>query len=285
MDWHEAIRQYVTAMKGFGYRAATVTLYRHYLLQLAGCFPNISPWEVSERRLEQVLGNFQWGPSARKSMRTAVVGFYRWGFNRGDIEIDPAQNLRVVKVPAGQPRPAPERVVLEALLRADDRVRLMLELGIFLGLRAGEMSRVHSDDLFEIYHGRYLLRVHGKGGKIRDIPVVDGNLLEAIEAANGWLFPNYQRPGTHITPNHVSKLVSRALPPQWTAHNLRHRFGTQSYAGTRDLVAVSKLLGHASTDTTLIYVEVPSEALFETVAAAGTIETRKRPKNRLLATG
>lgn len=79
------------------------------------------------------------------------------------------------------------------------------------------------------------------------------------------------RLGGHITPNHVSKLMAAALPTPWTAHTLRHRFGTRAFAGTRDLLAVSALLGHASTETTRVYVLMPSDFLHAAVRAAGTI--------------
>jgi integrase len=73
-----------------------------------------------------------------------------------------------VRVPAGVPRPAPEQVVSAALAAAEHepRERLMLALAAFAGLRRAEIARVHTRDVTE--EG---LRVRGKGGTVRVIPI------------------------------------------------------------------------------------------------------------------
>ena len=63
-------------------------------------------------------------------------------------------------------------------------------------------------------------------------------------------------------------LIARALPDQWTAHPLRHRFATVAYQGTRDLLAVQELLGHSKPETTRNYIRLPQDALRAAVAAA-----------------
>ena len=258
--WQRAITDYTTGLRASGRRPATIVLYRHYTNLMAARLGG-DPWAVTPDQLEHLLGDVAWGLSARKSLRTVVGGFYRWGVATGRCAADPARDLPTIHVPRGRPRPTPEGIILEALQRADDRERLMVELGALAGLRAGEIARVHVFDL----SGDVLL-VHGKGGKEREIPLPAGDLVEAIAGCGGWLFPNGK--GGHLTANHVSRVVSRLLPAPWTAHTLRHRFGTRAYAGSRDLLAVSRLLGHASTDTTLVYVQLPDDHLRTAVAAA-----------------
>ncbi len=276
--WYQAISAHSRALRAAGRRPATVVLYEHYLRNVAVKLHRRSPWAVTTADLEGLLGEVDWGPSARKSLRTALVSFYRWAHRAGHIAADPTAGLPTVRVPRGRPRPAPERVVVDALRTAGERERLMVKLAVFAGLRAGEIARVHTRDLC----GDVLV-VQGKGGKQRDVPLDDTELLDAIAGAGGWLFPNGR--GRHLTPNHVSKLVARALPEGWTAHTLRHRFGTRAYAGTRDLLAVSQLLGHASPDTTLVYVQMPDDHMRDAVRAASAVGsatarrlTRVRPR-------
>lgn len=261
--WHQAISEYVVVMRGRGLREQTIVLYRHYLRQ-AGLRLDGGPWEQTSGTLEQLLGSVEWGGSARKSMRTALVGFYRWGHRRGRIDHDPTADLPGIRVKAGRPRPAPESVIAAALDHAGERERHMVELAVFGGLRAGEIARVHRDDLDDD-----VLLVHGKGGKQRWVPLQSERLREAVASAQGWLFPSPR--GGHLTPNHVSKLIARTLPGSWTAHTLRHRFGTRAYQGSRDLLAVSELLGHSSTDTTKVYVQMPMDHMRTAVAAAAAI--------------
>jgi site-specific recombinase XerD len=59
----------------------------------------------------------------------------------------------------------------------------------------------------------------------------------------------------------LGKLITEALPGDWTAHTLRHRFGTVAYQATGDIRAVQELLGHASPTTTAIYTKVTDGAM------------------------
>jgi len=54
-------------------------------------------------------------------------------------------------------------------------------------------------------------------------------------------------------PGHVGVLLKRLLGPEWSAHTLRHRYGTVTYSHARDLLTVQKLLGHARPETTMRY--------------------------------
>jgi site-specific recombinase XerD len=47
---------------------------------------------------------------------------------------------------------------------------------------------------------------------------------------------------------------------KWTAHTLRHRFGTKAYQHSSDLRVVQELLGHHSPATTAIYTEVSDDS-------------------------
>jgi integrase len=131
------------------------------------------------------------------------------------------------------------------------------------GLRAGEISRVHSRDLV----GDELV-IHGKGGKVRAVPIVDERLLAELRQVDGWAFPNGY--GSHLTPGHVSRLLSEALPDGWTAHTLRHRCASVAYAATRDLLAVGALLGHSRPETTQRYVAMPDDAVRAAARAASS---------------
>lgn len=137
----------------------------------------------------------------------------------------------------------------------------MVMLAAQLGLRVSEISRVHADDL-----DVDVLLVHGKGGKEREVPVLDVWLLRRLEAVEGWAFPNGH--GGHLSPGHVTRLLSAALPGRWTAHTLRHRFATDALAGSNDLLAVMRLLGHSKPETTMRYTEVVDERMRRAARAA-----------------
>ena len=188
---------------------------------------------------------------------------YGWGHAGGKITEDPARMLRKVPASTPAPRPAGDDVIGAALARADERVALMLILGSRHGLRRGEIAQVHTRDLTIVGDVTWLT-VHGKGGKKRRVPVAGegGRLLRA--APTGWVFPGRSGP---MTAAHAGKLMRQALGSA-TAHQLRHRFASVAYQRSGDIVAVSRLLGHASVATTQRYVATDDQVLLRVAAGA-----------------
>lgn len=258
LGWGEALMQYIQHMQAAGRSPGTIRLHRHYLGMLAGRHRH--PWAVSTVQLVAFMAREGWAPETRKSARSVVAGFYRWGHGMGYVSEDPALRLPPIRVPLGLPRPTPEHLVRQLVAR-DDRIGFMALLAAYGGLRAAEISRVHGRDLV----GDVLI-ITGKGGKVREVPVVHPVLLDRVTAVHGWAFPNGH--GRHLSPGHVSRLLSQALPEGWTAHTLRHRMATTAYAGTRDLLAVGAVLGHSRPETTQRYVRLPDDALRAAVRAA-----------------
>lgn len=261
--WLSPVADYLHWLAAGGRSAGTVRIRRYQLWALARAFPDRCPWSLDTGDLARYLARDGWEPETRKSARGAIVGFYKWGaVVEGRVAESPASRLASVRVPPGKPRPAPEMVLAAALGDAPDRERLMLMLAAYAGLRRAEIAKVHSRDVVD---GQ--LRVVGKGGKVRVVPL-HPVLLRAVEArARGYLFPG--KIDGHLSPQWVGKLLARHLGDGWTAHTLRHRFSTMAYAGERDLLAVQQLLGHASPTTTMIYTALPSDALSRAVLAAG----------------
>lgn len=259
MDWTAEIDGYATALRAAGRSPGTVRLRRSYLLRLS-VHAGGDPWAVRLEQLQQFLAAGCWSPETANSARSTVRGFYGWGVTVGRIDRSPALGLDRVKVPTPSPRPAPDHVLARALLAAGERETLMLRLAAWQGLRRAEIARVHSGDVND-----GLLRVKGKGGKVRLLPL-DRRLELQIVAAGGWVFPS--RRGGHLSADRVGQLMRGLLGGEWTAHTLRHRFASRAYAAERDFRAVQELLGHSSMVTTQRYVAVPSGALAAAVRAA-----------------
>lgn len=139
----------------------------------------------------------------------------------------------------------------------------MLRLGAECVLRRGEIGRVSSGDVVDDLVGRSLV-VNGKGDKQRIVPLPD-DLADLISACDGYVFPG--RFGGHVEESYIGDRLSSLLGDGWTAHSLRHRYATVTWQATHDLLLVSKLLGHASVETTQVYVAMPDERLRAGMAA------------------
>lgn len=235
-----------------GRRPATVRLRRY---QLADWQRWLTPLDLRDAHREQVVAYLsRWQcPDTRASRRDALAGFYRWAVVTGSLRMSPVEMVVVHGRDRPDPHPAPDAAVNAALRCGDRMTRRAVILGRFAGLRAGEIAAVHTDDVrWRPQH----LRVVGKGGKVRYVPVHDRVAELLGEVGDGYVFPS--RCG-HWTPHPISRRVSAALPPPWTCHSLRHAFATALYEMCGDWVLVQEALGHASVETTKRYVLVRPE--------------------------
>ena len=259
--WAGAFRDYITTMRAAGRSPKTINLHRHYLHQLAK--QNDDPWQVDAADILALMASKDWQAESRKSARTVYRSFYRWAVAADIIVNDPAENLPTVRVHRGVPRPTPEHIAQAVMHHADPRLALMAQLAGMCGLRAGEIAKVHASDYDpDSAH----LTIHGKGNKERTVPIVSLELQGLLEQLPGWAFIGLS--DGHLSAGHVSRLLSRAMPGHWSAHSLRHRAGTRAYLGTRDVLAVSRMLGHSRTETTLGYVQMDDAALVAAMTAA-----------------
>lgn len=260
ISWGNALDDFDRHQRAAHRSAGTIRLYRYRLEDLAAL--THAPADVDEALLLHVLARPGWSAETRKSVRTAYRSFFAWARRTRRIDEDPAADLPPVTVPRAAPRPAPELVVRRSLRDAQPRERFMVLLGAYAGLRCCEIALVHSHE----WTGR-ALRVAGKGGKIRSVPIVQLELVDELDALEGYAFPN-RWTGLPLTAGHVSRLLSRALSETWTGHTLRHRFGTVSLEGTKDLLAVGEVMGHSRPETTQRYCRVGEDRLRAVAAAA-----------------
>lgn len=253
--WSEALGAWEDWLKAADRPASTRYLRTYQVRRFAE--EHADPWAVDGDALVSWLAGKAWALETRRSYRAALRSFYGWAHRSGRIPADPSLDLPPVKPAVALPRPTPEDVLREALLEADDRVRVMILLASRCGLRRAEVAQVHSRDLEEDLLG-WSLVVHGKGRRERRVPLPDEVLWALRRIGEGWAFPG---PRGHLSPVRVGELVSAALPEGWTMHTLRHRYATRCYAGSRDLLAVSTLLGHTRPETTRVYIGLSDDSL------------------------
>ncbi len=149
----------------------------------------------------------------------------------------------------------------------------IMELLYATGIRVGELCGL---DVGDIDGGRRTVRVLGKGGKERVVPVG----IPAATAVHQWHFEARAvlvRPGSgaalflgarggRIDPRTARRVVHArisAVPavPDTGPHGLRHTAATHLLEGGADLRSVQEILGHASLATTQIYTHVSIERL------------------------
>lgn len=265
--WDTAIDGWLTWLIAAGTSPATRRTRRAHIRSVARELATETPADVTALHLLAILGRPESSTEYRRSLRASLASFYRWSLDSQIVTADPTTGLPVVRAAAGAPRPATDEIWCHILESADSRTLLMARLACEAGLRRAEVAQVHTNDLIQANGGAQLI-VHGKGGKQRVVPITP-SLASGITAAcpdGGFLFPG--KINGHISPDRVGHLVSKAMPPGWSMHKLRHRYATRGYAGTRNLRAVQEALGHASVATTQRYTAVAADEIRSVSEAA-----------------
>jgi len=225
------------------------------------------------------------GDASTARALSSIKSLYRWLERAHGVENPEIAYLDGPRRPRGLPRPvsapaAREMIEIagetdgEAWLGARDAAVLTVLYGA--GLRISEALSLTGAHL----PAPAVLRVRGKGGKLRDVPLIAavreamdtyGRLAPFTLTPDGPLFRGAR--GGPLHPRLVQRLVQRlrgalGLPDSATPHALRHAFATHLLADGADLRSIQTLLGHASLSTTQIYTGVDEARLSAVVASA-----------------
>ena len=234
---------------------------------------------LAERRADG-LGN----ASAAREL-SALKALLRFARDKAGCPESAAPRLRGPRVKKGLPRPVtPDDAVnlaewvgdsaAESWMGARDRAVLLLLYGA--GLRIAEALALTASAL----PLGETLRVTGKGGKQRVVPVLP--IVREAVADYAARQPFTLLPGEPLfrgakggplSPGLVQKAVASArialgLPASATPHALRHSFATHLLGAGADLRSLQELLGHASLGSTQIYTKVDAATLLDTYRAA-----------------
>lgn len=261
---------YVLDMERRGLARKTITITRGALESLAGAH---SLRRVTRDEVETFLDGRAVSARTRYWWLSTIHCFYTWAIKAGQLRCNPTLDIRRPKIRKTLPRPIPDDELVEALAQASDpQVRCWLLLGALAGLRCNEMATLAREDVLE--HEK-LLRVQGKGGKERMVPL-HSELLSALNRlpmpAHG---PVFRRPdGRPYTGDRLSHKLSEFLTnvgSSSSGHALRHRFATKVLQACHDIRTTQELMGHESLATTAIYTAWDRAAARDAVSAIGVM--------------
>ena len=226
------------------------------------------------------------GPRTLSRQLAGLRSFLRHLEKQGLASGAAARAVRGPRRPASLPKPVPEPAALRIVSPEvqgcaepwlDARNAAVLALLYGCGLRIGEALGLRGD---AIVPATETLRITGKGGKVRMVPLLPA-VREAVLAylatcpfarsPEGPLFRGAKGGPLRaaVLQRDMARLRARlGLAPSATPHALRHAFATHLLARGGDLRAIQELLGHASLSTTQIYTGVEGSQLWATFQSA-----------------
>jgi integrase/recombinase XerC len=297
MDHIRLFLDALAAEKGFS--PHTLRAYGHNLTELTAFVAGDPEWaaKAPERlgrvKLEQVdemhvrgyLGYLH-GRNTKSTVArklAAIRSFFRYMLKHDRIARNPVENLHAPK----HDKPMPVYLPVDDMFRILDGVKPMGVLGLrnrailetlySTGVRVSELAGL---DIQDVDAENGLMRVAGKGGKQRQVPV-GAKALAALDAyrqallaetgigmdRNGPVFLN--KNGGRLTTRSIGRVVDKmaracAMAMPVSPHAVRHSFATHMLDAGVDLRAVQELLGHSSLSTTQRYTHVSIDRLMAT---------------------
>lgn len=290
-DWIDEFARYLAVERNAS--ANTVRAYVADLRQFASFLcgnpsaPRGTPKaaDICAAGQEEVRAFLAWSMRRHRKSSAArklssLKRFFRYLEARGAVARNPAAHVLTPK----QDKPLPAHLTVDDMFRLLDaarhdgtssaRDRAILEVLYSCGLRVSELVGL---DWSDIYPNVEMVRVRGKGGKERVVPIGRTALAALAEyreslprlcprgiAAPQAVFLN--RRGTRLTVRSVARLLDAyvckaGLATKISPHALRHSFATHLLNAGADLRAIQELLGHASLSTTQRYTHLDLDHL------------------------
>lgn len=224
------------------------------------------------------------------NQRLAAIKSYMWYVADGDISQQQTA-LMVSRVPFLK-KPEKERAILneaclKALLCAPGKSKIEIRDATIMivlydsAIRLSELLNLKLSDV-NLQRKTPYLRIHGKGDKERIVSISDNavkhlkNYIDLYHSVNApgteYLFYTviHERAGA-MSPGNVERIINKYaerirsehpdLPAKVHPHMLRRTRATNLYQSDVELELVSRILGHASIQTTRIYAKPSLEMI------------------------
>jgi len=194
-------------------------------------------------------------------MLEAFRSFYSYLADRGLISINAAVKIAKPRDYAVSRQPATQ-VQVDAVFKSAKSLKHQVQLMLFVdcGLRVRELAfaRISKIDI-----EAKSISVIGKGSKPRSVPmssvtadIVSSQIqdIRSLGYTGDWLFPGRDS-SKPTNPDAIRAyfyhLCDRAGVKRFSPHQLRHYFATATLSAGASLKAISSILGHARTSTTV----------------------------------
>jgi integrase len=254
-----AVQLFLSECEARALRPKTIEAYSWALRVLSTC-PGDVP--ASRSALLTISATPGLSPTSRFDRWRVLRTFYRWfeKHHNGPTWPEPPRPRTPNVFPRALTIDEAQRLLYYAPNRRD---RALVTVALDTGLRVGEIASM----LWPNITGDGV-RVTGKTGA-RTVPMSQTARAAIIGLGDTRAVWTSERTGQPLTTNGVSQAVRRAmyrariLPPKAGPHTLRHTFGALYVMAGGDVFSLQRILGHASVETSMIYVRMNTGQLAE----------------------
>lgn len=261
------VKTYLVVKKTEGLAKGTLENYARILIKFFSWIRK-PPEEITANDIRLFIYNYQRfrhvSDRTLDKYRETICWFFTWAHMEEYLPRNPGRSIKPIKYEIKE-RQALSQIELEYLRMACETVRdrAMLEFMYSTGCRVTELANVKKADID--WHEK-TVHLFGKGRKHRTSYInakCEVTLKEYLKQRNDeceYLFVTLRKPYRKMTKCAIEKVMRlmserSRVDKHVCPHIIRHTTATQALNHGMPLEDVSKLLGHSSVDTTLIYAK------------------------------
>ena len=230
------------------------------------------PAEIATQDIRKYLADYKRergvSNTTLDNMRRVFQSFFTWMHREGYIIKDPCAAVNKIRADKIIKNPySDEEMELMREAAKNLREKAIIEVLYSTGMRIGELEKLNKDDI-DFVNGKAI--VFGKGAKEREVyfnvkaQLALKKYLENRNDTNEALFVGLQSPYNRLKVSTYEKIL-RELGGRCGVHCHPHRFrrtcATILLNKGMPIQEVSKVLGHAKLETTLIYCEINQQSV------------------------
>ena len=230
------------------------------------------PTEIGTQDIRKYLADYKRergvSNTTLDNMRRVFQSFFTWMHREGYIIKDPCAAVNKIRADKIIKNPySDEEMELMREAAKNLREKAIIEVLYSTGMRIGELEKLNKDDI-DFVNGKAI--VFGKGAKEREVyfnvkaQLALKKYLENRNDTNEALFVGLQSPYNRLKVSTYEKIL-RELGGRCGVHCHPHRFrrtcATILLNKGMPIQEVSKVLGHAKLETTMIYCEIDQQSV------------------------
>lgn len=230
------------------------------------------PTEIATQDIRKYLADYKRergvSNTTLDNMRRVFQSFFTWMHREGYVLKDPCAAVNKIRADKIIKNPySDEEMELMREAAKNLREKAIIEVLYSTGMRIGELEKLNKDDI-DFVNGKAI--VFGKGAKEREVyfnvkaQLALKKYLENRNDTNEALFVGLQSPYNRLKVSTYEKIL-RELGGRCGVHCHPHRFrrtcATILLNKGMPIQEVSKILGHAKLETTMIYCEINQQSV------------------------
>ena len=208
----------------------------------------------------------EYRPSTINLRLSVLRSFYDYEIDNDMLRNNPVRNSLYIRTSRAKPKPLSreeEEKFLKHIEKKDEHIKIAFVLLLETGIRISELTSLREEDFFKKDDKYYIELKNTKNKEDRVIPLKEKTYKIIKQYIKENIFSGRIFTMTNRAYQYHAEIFERDTDIKFSVHSLRHTFATRLSEKKVPLQLIQKLLGHKNINTTMYYVQVTNQDIYE----------------------